>query len=167
MRKFAIMLLMATCLVACGDDDELDSSETSVLNDTENELWDILDGAFQGSYTLDTDGDLTETETLRFYPYSEPLYSSSIDGYVCGTVGISLVRQYESYSTISTDSLFYQIEYASSSDEATVSFYNLIMGYPLSSTEEKRNIDDWSSSSFKMWDYGTTKADNAFTDTKQ
>lgn len=165
MRKILPILLFSLCCMACSKDDNTPPE----MDETVKEIWQTLNGTYVGFHEdkLSTAG--SYTETIVFRPYAEPKEIKSVvilfpDFTAYGTAVITDTR-FEEISGSST--CYYSIDVKYEGATPTISFFEYGTDGDVINSEDKRNIEVIDASSFKMWDYGLTEAENAIIYTKQ
>ena len=148
MRKLLSILFLSLCVAACSKDD----APQPEMNETVKQIW-------QTSYT----------ETIVFQPYSKPKEIKPTvilfpDFTAYGTAVITDTR-FEEISGSST--CYYSIDVKYEGATPTISFFEYGTDGEVVNREDKRNIKVIDASSFKMWDYGLTEAENAIIYAKQ
>lgn len=161
MKKF-YLILIAIVAVGCSSESE---PVLPQVNETVKDIWQTLNGSYTGTfYVMDTDV-VWYTETIDFKPYDEPrriypMYTyDSGEIYAYGTAEINDTRFFD-ISGISN--CYYVIKSAYEGAIPTISFYEYdAKSGNITNDEDKRNIKEWSSSQFRMWDYGSTEKENS------
>lgn len=170
--KRCFIILAAIFLSSCSEPS--DQQNVQPMSESVNDLWETLRGTYMGTYYLMDTDKVWYTESITFKPYSDlvhiiPLYTTQEGSvYAYGEAEIDDSR----FTSISGISHCYYVINDSYQDEIlTISFYefdpNTENILDIVNDEDKRNIKDWSSSQFKMWDYGSTEAENAVNYLKQ
>lgn len=161
MRKVLSLLAVIALLVSsCSSND--DGQSEPQLNQDVKTIWQTLNGSYKGTfYHFESKW---YDETITFHPYSAPkliypIYSTDKgDTYVFGTADIDDTR----YTSISgTKHYYYSIKTAYDGATPTISFYQYdTESGTITNKEDKRYIKNWSSTSFNMWSYGLSEAEN-------
>ena len=161
MRKVLSLLAVIALLVSsCSSND--DGQSEPQLNQDVKTIWQTLNGSYKGTfYHFESKW---YDETITFHPYSAPkliypIYSTDNgDTYSFGTADIDDTR----YTSISgTKHYYYSIKTAYDGATPTISFYQYdTESGTITNKEDKRYIKNWSSTSFNMWSYGLSEAEN-------
>lgn len=163
MKKLLPLLLLSICLVACSKDND-PKPET---DEAVKEIWSSLNGTYSGFHEDKLSSAGSYTETIVFRPYSEPreilpLYEKKCMAF--GSVRITDTR----FEAISGSSdCYYSIDVKYEGATPTISFFEYGTNGEVINSEDKRNIKIIDARSFKMWNYGSTEAENAVAYTKQ
>lgn len=168
MKKILMFVLVALCLTACGNDDE--PAQQSTMTQEVRELWSALSGTYSTTfYLFDTDK-VWYTETITFKPYAQPkvinppFTTLKGDIYAYGTADFVDTR----FTSISGTSHCYYCLGTSATGKTIVTFFKFEDDNGSTwGREDMRSIRLLSSSSFQMWPYGTSEAENIQTYTRQ
>lgn len=165
MRKLLSILFLSFCAAACSKDD----APQPEMNAAVKQIWQALDGTFVGVHEDKLSAAGSYTETIVFHPYSEPeeIKPTVIlfpDFTAYGTAVITDTR-FEEISGSST--CYYSIDVKYEGATPTISFFEYGTDGEVINSEDMRNIKVINASSFKMWDYGLTEAENAIIYAKQ
>lgn len=165
MKRILSILLLSLCLTACSKDD---NPQPSMIGEVK-QIWQTLNGRYAGFHEDKLSSAASYTETIVFQPYSEPKEIKPMvilfpDFTAYGTAVITDTR-FEEISGSST--CYYSIDVKYEGAIPTISFFEYGTDGEVINSEDKRNIKVIDASSFKMWDYGLTEAENAIIYTKQ
>ena len=163
MRKFLSILLLSLCCVACSRDDDSQPE----MNEAVKQIWQALDGTFVGVHEDKLSAAGSYTETIVFHPYSEPRDIIPIYEDKCTAFGHAVITDTRFVAISGSSDCYYSIKVAYSGATPTISFFEYGTNGDVINREDKRNIKVIDASSFKMWNYGSTEAENAIIFTKQ
>lgn len=163
MRKLLPILLLSLYCVACSKDDD----SRPEMNETVQQIWHSLDGTFVGVHEDKLSAAGSYTETIVFHPYSEPRDIIPIYEDKCAAFGHAVITDTRFVSIGGSSDCYYSIKVTYSGATPTISFFEYGTNGDVINREDKRNIKVIDASSFKMWNYGSTEAENAIIFTKQ
>lgn len=158
MKAILFSLSLCLALFACSGDD---GPQTIPDSATVRSIWKTLDGSYQSVFFVMNMEKVWYTETVTFHPYAEPREIFSVlDGKIkaYGTADI-LDTRFQEISGVGH--FYYSINQTYEGATPTISFYERAGDGSVSNREDRRNVKDWCESSFKMWSYGLTEAENA------
>lgn len=165
MKKILSILLLALCFVACSKEE----SREPQMDETTKKIWQTLNGKYIGFHEDKLSAAGSYTETIVFQPYAAPkeikptvVLFPNFTAY--GTAKITDTR-FEAIS--GSSNCYYSIHVAYAGAEPTISFFEYGNDGSVINSEDERNIRIIDASSFKMWDYGLTEAENAIIYSKQ
>ena len=156
--------MIVFCLAACGGEDD---TQTSTISKEVEAIWKAINGSYKGVYYISGTDNIWYTETITFHPYSEPKpLISVLDGEVTafGTADIADTRFID---ITGIEQYYYSIVVKYQGATPYISFYKYGDDGSIINKEDRRNISDVSSSSFKMWGYGLTEENNSHTYIKE
>lgn len=152
---FAVILFMVACK---GEENE---PQNSAVSKEVNSIWKALNGSYKGVYYIFDTENIWYTETITFHPYSETKQLSSVvDGNITafGTADIADTRFLEISGVYHC---YYSIVVKYQGATPYISFYKYGEDGSIINKEDRRNIADISSLSFRMWSYGLTEENNS------
>lgn len=163
MRKFLSILLLSLCCVACSKDDDPQPEMSAAVK----QIWQALDGTFVGAHEDKLSAAGSYTETIVFHPYSEPRDIIPIYEDKCAAFGHAVITDTRFVAISGSSTCYYSINVKYEGATPTISFFEYGTNGDVINREDKRNIKVIDASSFKMWNYGSTEAENAIIFTKQ
>lgn len=165
MRKILLVLLLSLCFAACSKD----NNPQPEMNEAVKQIWQTLDGTFTGVHEDKLSAAASYTENIVFQPYSEP---KKIEPTVIlfpdfTAYGTAVITDSRSEAINDSSTCYYSIEVKYEGAIPTISFFEYGTDGEVVNSENKRNIKIIDASSFKMWNYGSTEAENAVIYTKR
>lgn len=165
MKRLLFSMAICLTLFACSSDDDLNPKTEST---TVQSIWNTLNGTYKGVFYLMGNSDkIWYTETICFHPYekTKEIFSFLEGNFIAyGTADI-LDSRIENISGV--EHFYYSINKKYEGATPTISFYKMSDDGSVINREDRRNIKNWSTSSFKMWSYGLTENENSVIYTKQ
>lgn len=163
MKKFLSILLLSLCCVACSKDNDPQPE----MNETVKQIWQTLDGTFVGVHEDKLSAAGSYSETIVFHPYSKPREILPVYEDKCMAFGHAEITDTRFEAISGSSDCYYSIKVAYSGATPTISFFEYGTNGDIINREDKRNINVINASSCKMWNYGSTEAENAIIFTKQ
>lgn len=165
MKKILSILLLSICFAACSKDDNPQPN----MNEAIKQVWQALNGRYVGFHEDKLSAAGSYTETIVFQPYSEPKEIKPTvilfpDFTAYGTAIITDIRFEEISGSLTC---YYSIDVKYDGAIPTISFFEYGADGEVTNNEDKRNIKVIDASSFSMWNYGLTEAENAIIYAKQ